>query len=155
MLATGANGLRPLRTATDEHCSTQRHPGRSNLYFASYGEGPVRVGSSISHGVERWFAGSSRGKTRGKHRARNQLKVEERELHAPYHAIASSRRRLATLTTGGDCHASSDSRYFDFGVGYELVWCCVRARSWRRRWGRHCWWSGSRPRWNRDEYSQQ
>src|ERR1700709_637859 len=86
----------------------------------------------------------------------NELKLEERELHAPYHAIASSRRRLATLTTGGDCHASSDSRYFDFGVGYELVWCCVRARSWRRRrWGRHCWWSGSRPRWNRDEYSQQ
>jgi hypothetical protein len=65
MLATGTNGLRPLRAATDEHCSTQRHLGRSNLYFASYGEGPVRVVSSISHGAERWFAGSSRGKPRG------------------------------------------------------------------------------------------
>ena len=65
MLATGANGLRPLRAATDEHCSTQRHLGRSNLYFASYSEGPVRVGSSMSHGVERRFAGSSRGKTPG------------------------------------------------------------------------------------------
>jgi hypothetical protein len=65
MLATGANGLRPLRATPDEHCSAQRHPGRSNLYFAGYGEGPVRVGSSISHGVERRFAGSSRGETRG------------------------------------------------------------------------------------------
>jgi hypothetical protein len=43
MLATGTNGLCPLRAATDEHCSTQRHLGRSNLYFASYGEGPVRI----------------------------------------------------------------------------------------------------------------
>jgi hypothetical protein len=44
----------------------------------------------------------------GKHRARNQTKVEERGLHAPYHAITSSRRRLATLTTRGDCHANND-----------------------------------------------
>jgi hypothetical protein len=36
MLATGTNGLCPLRAATDEHCSTQRHLGRSNLYFAGF-----------------------------------------------------------------------------------------------------------------------
>jgi hypothetical protein len=48
MLATGTNGLCPLRAATDEHCSTQRHLGRSNLYFASYGEGQFALFVDIS-----------------------------------------------------------------------------------------------------------
>jgi hypothetical protein len=51
MLARAANGLRPLRAATDEHCSTQRRRlGRSKLYPASYGAGPVR-GSVPCHRV--------------------------------------------------------------------------------------------------------